>query len=166
MKKWLIIALTLTACGGSLSDEQRKRLREGMEQQQIMKVSDTQIVTAALDQGQAIFSELEKIKFDSTRVDAVAKGHHAKIRWIVPGSPNAFEIEKQLIEAYVVGAATGAVQDNVQKIWIDPKQGTYDSLLYSRPIVSKMPDGADKLEGIWNIYLSKKEIVLGIGEEK
>jgi hypothetical protein len=167
MKNLWIVCLFFMACGGSLSDEQRKKLREGMEKQQIVKVTDAEIVTAASEQGKSIFGELEKMGFDTTAIDALAKDHKVKIRWVVPGASNAREMEKQLIEAYVLGAATGAVQDNIQKIRSNPENETaYDSLLYSKPMMSRLPDGTDKLEGIWNIYLSKKEVVLSISASK
>ena len=55
MEKLVFVTiLLLMACGGSLSDEQRKKLHEGMESQKIIKLSDSEIVTASLDQGRAI----------------------------------------------------------------------------------------------------------------
>ena len=54
MKQWILIGLTiLTGCGGSLSDEQRKKLHEGMEKQKIIKLSDSEIMSASLDQAVA-----------------------------------------------------------------------------------------------------------------
>lgn len=152
------------ACGGSLSDEQRKKLHDGMENQKIVKLSDSEIVTASLEEGRAIFSSLEKFKFDPAKIDSISKAHHARIRWIVPGSPDALEVENQLIEAYVIGAETGSTQDNIQKLRQDPQSEEYDSLLYSRPIVTPMPDGVVNVEGVWNIYLAKKEIILSVGK--
>ncbi|MBA4055824.1 MAG: hypothetical protein C0490_14005, partial [Marivirga sp.] len=89
----------------------------------------------------------------------------ARIRWIVPGSPDALEVENQLIEAYVIGAETGSTQDNIQKLRHDPQSEEYDSLLYSRPIVTPMPDGVVNVEGVWNIYLAKKEIILSVSKK-
>lgn len=166
MKKYLLIGLTgLMACGGSLSDEQRKKLHDGMENQKIVKLSDSEVVSASLDQGRIIFSALEELKFDVAKVDSISKAHNARIRWIVPGSPDALEVENQLIEAYVIGAETGSTQDNIQKLRQDPQSENYDSLLYSRPIVTPMPDGVVNVEGVWNIYLSKKEVILSVGKD-
>lgn len=133
-----------------------------MENQKIQKVSESEILSESLDQGRVIFNELQKINFDSAGKVDVAEKYHVRIRWIVPGSSSAKEIEKQLIEAYVSGAETGSSQDNVQILRKSNDEGNYDSLLYSRPVVTPMADGAVNVEGVWNIYLSRKQVVLGL----
>jgi len=137
-----------------------------MEDQKIVKLSDSDIVTAALDQGQTVFAALEKIKFNTTKVDSVAGKYEVKIHWTVPGSGNTDQIEQQLIEAYVAGMVTGSLQDNIQKLYTDASQNTYDTLLYSKPIVTRMPNGVDKLDGVWHIYISKKQVVLTASHKK
>ena len=48
MKKlFIVLGVLLTACGGSLSDEQRKQMREASEQQAIVKVTEAEIMDAA-----------------------------------------------------------------------------------------------------------------------
>lgn len=166
MKRLVFLSIIiLSACGGKLSDEQRKQMRDGMEQQKIVQMNDSEIVTAARDQGQAIFKVLEQVKFDRVKTDSIARHHRAKIVWSVPGSSNAKEIEQQLIEAYVAGMATGSLQDNIQPLH-QADGNDYDSLLYSKPVVSPMPDGVEKLDGVWNIYLSKKQVVLTASAKK
>ena len=161
MNRIIFFALiVLTACGGRLSDEQRKRLHEGMEEQKIVKLSDADIVTAALNEGQTVFAALQKTKFDSTKVDSIASQYEVKIHWTVPGGSTADMVEQQLIEAYVAGMVTGSVQDNIQKLYTDDKQNEYETLLYSKPIVTPMPDGVEQLQGVWHIYITKKQAVL------
>jgi len=162
---WFFLAVLLTGCGGSLSDEQRKKLHEGMEDQKIVKLSDAEIVTASLEQGRAIYQALESVSFNSDKMDSIEKKHRVKIKLLTPGSSNALEVENQLIEAYVAGAATGSVQDNIQKIHGSQDPGHYDSLVYSRPKISPLPDGAVKVEGIWNIHLAKKDVVRTVSAE-
>ncbi len=167
MKRFSIIGLTiLLSCGGSLSEDQRKKLHDGMENQKIIKLSDAEIVTASLEEGRAIFSALEQTRFSPEKTDSIARARHARIRWIVPGSPDALEVESQLIEAYVIGAETGATQDNIQKLRKSPEAEDYDSLLYSRPVVTPLPDGVVNVEGVWNIYLAKKEVIRSVSKEK
>jgi len=167
MKKLAFIGLMmLMACGGSLSDEQRKKLHDGMDRQKIVKLSDSEIVTASLDQGRLIFSALEKLKFNPLKIDSVARQYKVRVRWIVPGSPDALEIENQLIEAYVIGAETVSTQDNIQKLRSTHQSEEYDSLLYSRPIVTPMADGAVNVVGVWNIYFAKKDIILSVGKKQ
>jgi hypothetical protein len=160
------ILLALAACGGRLSDEQRKRLHEGMEDQKIVQLSDSDIVTAALEQGQTVFSALEHVKFNAIKIDSIAGKYAVKIHWTVPGAGNADQIEQQLIEAYVAGMVTGSLQDNIQKLYTNASQSTYDTLLYSKPIVTPMPDGVDKLDGVWHVYISKKQVVLAATHKK
>jgi len=136
-----------------------------MDKQKIVKLSDSEIMSASLDQGRAIFSALEKQNFNSLQVDSLAKKYEVKIRWITPGSNDALEVENQLIEACVVGAETGSIQDNVQELR-DPNTADYDSLLYSRPVVTPMADGAVNVEGVWNIYIAKKNIVLAAAQKQ
>jgi hypothetical protein len=161
MKKIIIMGVAvLMACGGSLSEEQRKKLREGMEQQKIVKLSDAEITALALDKGRNIFDALENIKFNKSKVDSIADANKVKIRWIAPGAKNAKVLEQQLIEAYISELVNGTLQENIQKIYNTETPPDYDSLLYSKPVVTPMPDGVENLEGVWNIYLSRKEVIL------
>jgi len=161
----IILLVLLTGCGGSLSDEQRKKLREGMDQQQIVKVSDAEIIATALDQGQVIFNDLKKIQFNKTKIDSLEKAHNVRITLLVPGASNALAIEQELIDAYINGLATGSVQENIQKVWTDTERTAYDSILYTQPKLNKRSDGVEELEGIWNIYMAKKDVVLNFGKQ-
>jgi hypothetical protein len=163
MKFLVFIALSifLVSCGGSLSDEQRKKLHEGLEDQKIVKLSDSEIVTASLEMGREIFAEMEEKNFNQQRMDSIEHRFKVEIRLIKPGASNALEVENQLIEAYISGAESGAVQDNIQKMNAASAE-QYDSLIYTRPKVSPLPDGAVKVEGIWNIYFAKKDVVRSI----
>ncbi len=151
--------LALAGCGGSLSEEQRKRLHEGMQNQEIQQITDAEIVTASLEYGRSVFRALESTKFDTLKKDSIGAKYKVRLRWIVPGSSSSMEVEDQLIQAYVIGAETGATQDNIQKLRANAQATEYDSLLYSRPIVTPLPDGSVNVEGVWNIYVSRKEII-------
>jgi hypothetical protein len=165
MRKLLFISVVMLAgCGGKLSDEQRKKMKDEMNKHKIVQISDSEIVSSALDQGRRIFSILEKLEGDSSRVDSLASANHIKISWVTPGSSKAAVLEQQLIDAYVSGLVTGSLQDNIQKIHNADNPGAYDSLVYSKPVVTPMPDGVENLEGVWNIYLSKKQVILASGK--
>src|SRR5688572_20393984 len=94
----LVLCVWLFGCGGSLSDEQRKKLHDGMEDQIIVKLSDSEIVTASLEQGRAIYNAMKKTSFDSSSLDSIAHHHQATIKLVTPGSGSALQIESQLIE--------------------------------------------------------------------
>ncbi|HEY3429299.1 MAG TPA: hypothetical protein VGK39_01400, partial [Cyclobacteriaceae bacterium] len=51
---WLIVV----ACGGSLTDEQRKKMKEAREQQAIVKVTEAEITEAAFAKGRSVIAQL------------------------------------------------------------------------------------------------------------
>lgn len=145
-----------------MSDEQRKKLHEGLEGQKIVRLNDSEIVTYSLERGRMIYEAIKKQEFSSAAIDSVEKQYRVRIKLITPGSSDALEVENQLIEAYIVGAETGSVPDNIQKLGVTDNQEQYDSLVYTTPKVTPLSDGAVKVEGIWNIYQAKKDVVLSI----
>lgn len=158
----IILVFVLSACGGTLSDEQRKALHEKSEQNKIIKVTDSEITEAAFAKGREIVKTIESFEGDSIRIDSLLQKENGRVRWIIPGRTTMHEVEQQLIDAYLA-AESGAEQDNVQKIRSNNEEG--DSLLYSKPVISQMPDGSDRLEGVWNIWLSKKQLILSMGKK-
>ena len=105
MKKiyFLVLAL-LVGCGGSLSDEQRKKMREGLDEQKIVRLSDSEIVMSSMERGRSIFETMEARGFGPEAIDSIENQYRVRIKLITPGSDDALEVENQLIEAYVVGA--------------------------------------------------------------
>ena len=162
--KYFLVSLTFVmACGGSLSDEQRRQMREKMEENKILQITEVEITEAAFAQGREIVETLDSLGKDSARLDAFINRQGGKIRFITPDASNARLLEKQLIDAYLADTS-GSFQDNVQKL--RTSGGDFDSLLYTKPITKKLPDGSDELEGVWNIWLPKKDLVLAIGRTK
>ena len=138
-----------------------------MEKQKIVRVTDSEIVAHGMDIGQRVFASLLKTDFAPGAIDSIARRNGVKIKFLVPGAHNALVVEQELIDAYVNGiAAGGAGQENLQKLWTDAEKNQYDSLVYSQPKLTKRPDGVEELQGIWNIYIAKKNIVLDIGKDK
>jgi hypothetical protein len=164
MKKPAIILLfLLTGCGGTLSDEQRKQMREQMELHKIVRVTEIEITEAAFEQGRETMKILESFNGESSKTDSFLRANKGAIHFVVPGASNARALEQQLIDAYLADES-GAVQDNVQEL--RNGDGTYDTLLYTKPVTVKMPDGSEQLNGIWNIWIPKKQLVLEIGKRK
>ncbi|HET9054016.1 MAG TPA: hypothetical protein VFM90_07580 [Cyclobacteriaceae bacterium] len=152
---FLLVAI-VTACGGSLSDEQRRQMREASEQQEIVKVTEVEIMEAAFAKGRSVMSRLRQDNPDTSRVsteEAVA------INWLAPGETYGLDIEQQLIEAYLNSLLTGTpLQDNIQKIG-------EDSLLYTNPVVITRADSSIEIKGTWNIWISKRDLVLAMGKK-
>jgi hypothetical protein len=161
----VLFILILFACGGNLSDEQRRKIKEGLELQKIVKVSEAEIMSDALLKGQEVFQILENKNFN-VNTDSLSKNQNVVIRFISPGVTNARLVEQELIDAYINGIVTNDHPENVQKIWTSEKKEDYDSLLYTRPQIMIREDGVEELKGIWSIYISRKDVVLNISKRK
>jgi hypothetical protein len=161
----VLFILFLFGCGGNLSDEQRRKIKEGLELQKIVKVSEAEIMSDALVKGQQVFEILEKNNFD-VNIDSLSENQKVLIRFIPPGVTNARLVEQELIDAYVNGIVTNDHPENLQKIWISDQKEDYDSLLYTRPQIIIREDGVEELKGIWSIYISRKDVVLNISKQK
>lgn len=151
-----MLALMMVACGGSLSDEQRKQMREASEQQAIVKVTEAEIMEAAFAKGRSVMGRLTQSNPDTSRVSAEES---VNIHWLVPGKTHGLEIEQQLIDAYLNSLLTGtSLQDNVQKIG-------EDSLLYTNPVVITRADSSIEIKGTWNVWMSKRDIILAMNKK-
>lgn len=156
MKKALIVSVVfLSACGGSLSDEQRKQMREASEQQAIVKVTDAEITDAAFAKGRSVMSRLTQNNPDTSKV---SREEVVDIHWLGAGKTHGLEIEQQLIEAYLTSLLSGTqLQDNVQQVG--------DSVLYTNPVVITQADSSIEIKGTWNIWMSKKELIMAMGKK-
>lgn len=157
MTRFLLVSLSLIvmACGGSLTDEQRKKMQEAREQQAIVKVTEAEITEAAFAKGRAVMAQLGS----TSGTESVGEQAKVKIHWLEPGA-DALEIERQLIDAYINSVIEGVpLEDNVQEI------GT-DSLLYTNAVVVTRPDGSIEVKGTWNIWMSKKQLIITMGKKK
>jgi hypothetical protein len=161
----VLLILIFFSCGGNLSDEQRRKIKEGLELQKIVKVSEAEIMSDALVKGQQVFQLLEKNNFN-VNTDSLGKNQKVFIRFISPGVTNARLVEQELIDAYINGIVTNEHPENVQKIWTSEQKEDYDSILYTRPQIIVRNDGVEELKGIWSIYISKKDVVLNISKRK
>lgn len=157
MKKLVIIScVLLTACGGSLSDEQRKQMKEASEQQTIVKVTEAEILDAAFAKGRSVISRLQESNPDTSKVSTEET---VKIHWLDAGKTHGLEVERQLIEAYLNSMISGIpIQDNVQAIG-------QDSLLYTNPVVITRADSSIEIKGTWNIWMSKRALILAMGKK-
>lgn len=156
-------ALLLFSCGGSLPDEQRKRMHEKMEASKIVRVTEVEIMEAALAAGRETASKLDSLAADSSRLNSLMNEYQGRIHFLKPGESGSHILEKQLIDAYL-NDPSGTFQDNVQEL--RNNQGEYDTLLYTKPVTKKLADGRVELVGVWNIWLPKKELVIEITRQR
>jgi hypothetical protein len=138
-------------------------MREKMEENKIIRVTEVEITEAAFAEGRALVHKLDSLGSDSAEVERFIKDQNAEISFLVPGETSGHLLEQQLIDAYLADP-TGSFQDNVQKV--RNAQGDFDTLLYTKPLTKRRSDGSDELIGVWNIRLPKKELVRAIGRTK
>src|SRR5258706_16404905 len=157
MKSFIFITLIfLFACGGTLSEEQRKKLKEGMELNTLKKVSDAQLTEAAFDMGRTLAAVIEKSSInDKKRMDSLQEAYKIRILPLQPGDSLLLEIERQIVEAYTAGSNQVTLNDNIQSLGPD-------SVLYTKPVMKQQPNGAVEFKYAMGIHLSKKQVVLGI----
>jgi hypothetical protein len=159
---WIGLLLLISACDGKLTDEQRRKMREQMELHKIKRVTETEITEAAFAKGRSLINDIESMDNDSIRIDSMLGAHAGRIRWIVPGSDNVADLEQQLIEAYIADES-GGLTDNIQRMRVHNL--STDSILYTKPVVTKLPDGSERFEGVWNIWLSQKQLILAMDKD-
>ena len=147
----MLLLVALVSCTGSLSDEQRKRIKESMEQGEIKKFSEAQITEAAIQYGDSVMAALksddvvtQKILWDSV--------FNVEIILLKEDNPNLRDIERQILGAYVHG---GGSEENIQKMGPD-------SLLYTMPYLRDLGDGTSVFEYAIGIRMTRKQVVLSI----
>ena len=151
-----VLLLLLTACGGRLTDEQRKKLKEGMELNAIKKVSDAQLTEAAFEMGRSIAAIVEKSSLRNRKlVDSLERTYKIQIDALQQGDSMLLEIERQIVEAYSAGSGKIQLSDNIQRIGPD-------SLLYTKPIMKELADGSLQFSYALGIRLPRKQVVLSI----
>lgn len=138
-------------------------MREKMEENTIIRVTEVEITEAAFDEGRSVVRVLDSLSSDSAKARAFISAYPGDIRFLKPGSGTIRLLEQQLIDAYLADT-TGSVSDNVQNV--RDENGVTDSLLYTKPVIRKLSDGRDELVGVWNIWLSRRELVKGIGRKR
>jgi len=159
MKSFILLSLIfLTACGGTLTDEQRKKARESIEQGQLKRVTDSEMTEASFALGRKIALLVEKRDHyltNSSFLDSLGKVYHVEITSLQPGDSTSLAVEQQIIDAYIAGTGKVELSDNIQKLG-------KDSILYTKPILRELVDGSVEFSKALGIRMARKEIVLSI----
>jgi len=151
-----LLFVLVCACGGKLTQEERAKLHEGMASQDIRRVTDAELMGAALSLGGEIIRDVEqtdKFLLNKEKIDSLAAARSVVIYSLRSDSAPLGEIEKQLVEAYVAAAATGTAGDNLQKLGAD-------SVLFTRPVFRLHPDGSQEFSHAIGLRMSTRTIVL------
>ncbi len=153
---FVAFALLLFSCGGSLSSEQRKKMRENMEAGSLKKVSDADLTEAAFAYGRKITKIIEDHKSNSPKfIDSLEKVYDVQIIFMQPSTSELRAVERKIIEAYTSGNGSVDLGDNLQKMG-------NDSLLYTKPMMKERPDGSLEFTKALGLRMHKKPIILSI----
>jgi hypothetical protein len=155
---FLALLLLLTACGGSLSEEQRKKMRERMKDDEIKRITEGELMDASFAYGRSIATIIEKrdpALVDRALIDSLEKAFNVRIAAIQPGDSLLLGIEAKLIEAYTSSAGQVEIADDIQKI-------DNDSILYTKPLMRERPDGSVEFTRALSIHMATKSVVLSI----
>lgn len=145
----------LIACTGTLTENQKKRIKESMEEGKIQKVTESQITETAFALGREVASAVikkDKLMSNAALIDSIAKANNVEIVSLQSGNNQMRGVERQLLEAYQSG---GTSADNVQKMGPD-------SLLYTKPVMREHPDGSTEFLKAIGIRITRKQVVLSI----
>jgi hypothetical protein len=129
-----------------------------MKSDEIKRVSEGELMTAAFDYGRSIASVLEKRDpgmINQSLIDSLEAAFNVRISAIQPGDSILLDIEQKLIEAYTTSAGEVEIADDVQKI-------TSDSILYTKPIMRERPDGSVEFTRALSIHMPTRSVVLSI----
>jgi hypothetical protein len=155
MKYTLFLLLFLiSSCTGSLTEDQRKKIKEDMAMNEIKKVTEAEVTEAAIRYGQQIATVVgkgDKTLSNKPFLDSLSQVYQVEIVALQESNPKLRAIEKQILEAY----SSGQGSDNIQKMGSD-------SLLYTKPITREHPDGSTEFIKALGIRMTRKQIVLTI----
>ena len=143
------------SCTGTLSDNQRKKIKDEMESSEIKKVTEAQITEAAFQYGRQVATIIEKKDKTLTNqsfLDSVSQAFEVEIISLQPENNSLRAVEKLLLEAYQTDAQAA---DNIQKMGSD-------SLLYTKPFTRERPDGSTEFSKALGIRMTKKQVILTI----
>jgi hypothetical protein len=149
----IFLIILIGSCTGTLSDDQRRKIKEDMARNEIKKVTEADITEAAMRYGQQIAAVVENadVTFSNQRLlDSISRVYQVEIMALQQDNQNLRLVERKIMEAY----SSGEGSDNIQKM------GT-DSLLYTHPSKVKYSDGLTHNQ-VLGIRMTKKQIVLTI----
>ncbi|HZY79164.1 MAG TPA: hypothetical protein VFE50_06565 [Cyclobacteriaceae bacterium] len=157
----LLIVIVLMSCGGNLSDEQRRKLSDRAKSEEIKRVTEGELMSAAFTYGRSIADVLTKRDpslANKELIDSLERAFNVNITAIKPGDSLLLGVEQKLIEAYTSSAGQVDLPDDVQKM------EKTDSILYTKPLLRERPDGSVEFTRALSIHMPTRSVVLSIKE--
>lgn len=140
----LLLAGLMFSCQGKLSKEQREQMKEAREERAIKRLTDQEIVQAALETGRLFRRQLET----GQPSDSLSKVYEASVREY-SDTLSMEETERELWQAYEAAWLDGQeIYENVQRAYPD-------YLYYTYPMMEN-----DTLQGMVSVRLSRKALIV------
>lgn len=147
MKRLLTVicfSATLIGCGGGLSEEQRKALKDEMEHREIKKVPEEHIVEATFKTGRKLLISHQE------GVDSLLTNIGASAYLLKKNDSTESKVEWELLEAYNYSMTQGAQPaENVQR--------DGEMMVYTMPAIEN-----DVFIGIYIVRIPRNEIILSL----
>ena len=152
------VAVFLFSCGGSLTPEQREKVKKAIEEGQIKRIPPAQLTEAAISFGKNIAVQVnanDPFLNDSSFIDSLSRANGVLIYLLKPGLAGLSEEEISIAEAYQAQGDIAGVGENIQRL-------KDDSLLFTFPIGNERPDGSRPFSHALAIKMAVKQIVLAV----
>jgi hypothetical protein len=157
MKNLLIfVAIIFTACGGSLTDEQRKRIKDEMASSKIQRISDAEIAEAAFSRGRKIVGIM--LSDNPGQIDSLQRSKGKSVMFLRRGETTR-GLDGEIMQAYIASEGFSVLEDNIQAI--RSADGITDSILYTYPVTDSV-NKKKTFQGMWSIRMSKKDLILSM----
>jgi hypothetical protein len=153
-KFFLGLMMILTAgCGGTLNQEQRDFMREGMKSTKVTRVSPSQLTQAAWEKGKAIQQAIGSDTWLAKQDQIAALQQETGTRiYLLKDAGVLTGKKKEILEAYQSAADPADLRENVQKIG-------QDSMFYTFPVTFERPDGSKVFSHAIAVDMSIKLII-------
>ena len=156
---FLMLVVFFSACHLKLSDEEKRAIKEELENQRITRVTESEIMSKAHETGRLIMYKIDSLyalnagyEVLSEELARLSAAYHARIEW-AGNDDNIPEKYRELMEAYsFIVSSNKEVLENLQVL-------KSSNLLYTRPNL-QISNDTTILKGLWNIELERKYIVL------
>ncbi len=163
---WVLWLLLVGCVSPSEQQANKEKLLEGLKDHQVIRVTQEQIMTAALTEGQQILAKIDSVSNDSDSWKTVSGRQlldslssvlgHGNIKMVTASSAPADlgPEESAIWDAYLYSAEQNeTITENVQRT------GDGQFILYTSPITQD----AD-LKGMWSVLVSKKTLIRNMEE--
>ncbi len=148
-----LMIILMAGCGGTLNQEQREFMREGMKSTKVRRVTPSQLTQAAWEKGTSIQKSIGPDTWlaNHEQINSLQQETGTRI-YLLKNPAELSGKPKEILEAYQSAEDPADLRENVQKIGLD-------SVLYTFPVTFERPDGSKVFSHAVAIGMSVKLII-------